>query len=110
MYSFKKFISEAIEDYDKISDPKRKEELIKYHNDMSNEHDKQSKEHLKAKTSGSRGLEHSIAAEAHKSAAQLHHFTASALKMNLQGANDFRIRAANLTKGANARSELANKS
>ena len=109
MYSFKKFIAEAVENYDNITDPKRKEELINYHNDMSRDHAAKRAEHLKVKPGEKRGLEHSIAAEAHRDAGQLHYFAASALKMNLRGANDFKSRAVAMTKGANSRSEAANK-
>ena len=109
MYSFKKFITETVENYDKITDPKRKEELINYHNDMSKDHAAKRAEHLKVKPGEKRSLEHSIAAEAHRDAGQLHSFTASALEMNLEGPNDFKSRAMAMTKGANSRSEIANK-
>ncbi len=109
MYSFKQFIFETYEHYDKIKDPKRREELIKYHSDLSGEHANKSKEHLDLKANKKQGLSHSIAAEAHRDAAQLHSHTASALEMKMDGANDFRIRAEKMSLSANQRSEIANK-
>ena len=72
---------------------------------MANTHVLKSKEHKKIKYD----LNHSIAAEAHRDAAQLHSYTANSLINNINDANEFKTRAENMSKGANARSELANK-
>lgn len=111
MQTFKQFINEAWEDYDKLSDV-RKKELIKHHEDIATDHMEKAKEHFKVKPTEKKSLEHSIAGEAHKSAAGLHSHTANALRYKLHGnggANDFKVQAERMTKGANSRSEIANK-
>lgn len=111
MYSFKQFMNEAWEDYEKASD-ERKAELIKHHENLTKEHLAKEKEHRKVKASDPKGLEHNIAATAHRSAATLHSHVVSGIEHKihgLAGVNQFKIDADKMSKAAHARSELANK-
>lgn len=113
MQTFKQFISEATEDYRKLS-PERTAELITHHEKLSKEHSEKSKEHKKVKPTERNSLEHSIAAEAHRDAAGLHHSVAYALKspprpQDYDNRHDLKVQAERMSKGANGRSELAYK-
>jgi hypothetical protein len=107
MYSFKKFFFESKENYDEIENSDRRKELIKHHTDMANFHAAKKAEHKKIKPGEKNSLEHAIAAKAHNDAGSYHTSTVTALENNFPGANENKIRANLMTKGANARSKLA---
>lgn len=111
MQSFKQFLNETVENYTKLSDA-RKQELIKHHEELAKEHFRKSDEHKKVKPGEPKSLEHTIAADAHHDAGGLHSTVAYQLKNPPHGydnTHDLKVRAERMSKGADGRSELANK-